>query len=167
MAIVEWCHPGWILFRNDWCHPGWTLPTLLFSGVALHPSQVVLTAFGINVLGAILTIGVVIGVVVIGVVVDTGVSVSGVLDDLQIGFTTVVVYTGLRRDGLHLLWMVGVVVNVVVISVIVVENGLLIDTGVLVDGVVVVNSTVFPYILIVTLADLRRSGEAATPTKQR
>ena len=102
MAIVEWCHPGWILFRSDWCHPGWIPPTLLFSGVALHPSQVVLTAFGINVLGAILTIGVVIGVVVIGVVVDTGVSVSGVLDDLQIGFTTVVIHTNLCGDGLHL-----------------------------------------------------------------
>ena len=155
MAIVEWCHLGWIL------------STLLFSGVALHPSQVVLTAFGINVIGAILTIGVVIGVVVISVVVDTGVSVSGVLDDLQIGFTTMVVYTGLRRDGLHLLWMVGVVVNVVVISVIVVENGLLIDTDVLVDGIVVVNSAVFPYILIVVTAAFRRSDEAATPTAQR
>ena len=46
---------------------------------------------------------VVVGVVVIGMVVDTGISVSGVLDDLQIGITTVVIYTGLCGDGLHLL----------------------------------------------------------------
>ena len=138
-----------------------------FSGIALHPSQVVLTAFDISVIGAIPVVVMVVGVVVVSVVVDTGVSVNGVLGDLQIGIPTAVIYTGLRRDGLHLLWMVGVVVNVVVTSVIGVENGLLIDTDVLVDGVVVVNSTVFPYILIVTLADLRRSGGAATPTKQR
>ena len=44
-----------------------------------------------------------VGVVVISVVVDTGVSVNGVLDGLQIGITTVVIYTGLCGDGLHLL----------------------------------------------------------------
>ena len=57
--------------------------------------------------------------------------------------------------------------NVVVICVVVVGNGMIVDTGVLVDGVVVVNSTVFPCVLIVALADLRRSGGATTPAKQR
>ena len=44
----------------------------------------------------------VVGVVVVSVVVDTGVSVNGVLDDLQIGFTTMVIHTSLCGDGLHL-----------------------------------------------------------------
>ena len=42
-----------------------------FSGIALHPSQVVLTAFDISVIGAVMIVVVVVGVVVIGVVVDT------------------------------------------------------------------------------------------------
>ena len=73
-----------------------------FRGMELHPSQVVLTAFDIRVIGAVTIVVVVVGVVVIGVVVDTGISVSGVLDDLQIGFTTVVSHTNLCGDGLHL-----------------------------------------------------------------
>ena len=63
--------------------------------------------------------------------------------------------------------MVGFVVKVIVSGVFVVEDGVVVDTGVVMHGVVVTNNTVFHYMLIVALADRRRSDGAATPTKQR
>ena len=63
--------------------------------------------------------------------------------------------------------MVGVVVKVIVSGVFVVEDGVIVDTGVVVHGVVVTKTTVFPCILIVVRAGLRRGSEAATPTTQR
>ena len=63
--------------------------------------------------------------------------------------------------------MVGFVVKAIVSCGFVVEDGVIVDTGVVMHGVVVVNNTVFHYILIVALADLRRSDGAATPTEQR
>ena len=73
-----------------------------FARNELHPSQVVITALDISVVCAVMVVVVVAGVVVIGVVVDTVISVSVVLNDLQIGITTVAIYTGLCGDGLHL-----------------------------------------------------------------
>ena len=76
---------------------------MVLVGCDPHPSQViVIIAFDISAVSAVIVAVVVVGVVVVGVAIDVAASVNVVLNDIQIRITTNAIYTGLCGDGLHL-----------------------------------------------------------------